>query len=156
MLRDAQRVGSALQFAAGVHALAHAFADLEADLLRPALEIVRAAAIQVAALVQIVGIAGVTGRAHARSVLTDGSGPALDVAAPVYALAIHAGVVEGAWRGVATHASRGIGAWHHLHLLTPDERITEETVLAVTVVAPEGVDAHCVATARVSVALVDI
>lgn len=156
VLSDAQRVGPALQFAARVNALANTLADLEANLLGRALEIVRAVTVQVAAFVQIVGIAAVTRRAHARSVLTDGSGTALDVAALIYALVIDAGVIEGTRHVVAADAGRGIGARTHLHLLTPDEGIAEEAVLAATVVASDGVDTDRVAAARVSVALVDV
>lgn len=156
VLRDAQRVRSALQLAAGVHALANALADLEADLLRLALEIVGATAVQVAALVQVIGVAAVTGRAHARTVLADGSRAALDVAAPIYALVIHASVVERTGHSLAADAARGLGARDNLHLLAADERIAEEAVLAVAVVASQGVDAYRVAAARVPIALVDV
>lgn len=156
ILRDAERVRPALQFAAGVHALAHSLADLEADLLRLALEVVRAVAVQVAPLVQIVGIAVVTRRAQARAVLADGSRSAFHVAALVHAFAVDARVIEGARHDIAADAGRRIGAWPHLHLLAPNEGITEETVLAATIVAPDGIDAHRVAAARIPVALVDV
>lgn len=156
ILRDAESVGSALQLAARVHAFAYAFADLEADLLWLALQVIRATAVQMASLVQIIGIAGVAGRAHARPILADGTRTALDVAALVHALAIDAGVVEGTGHGLAARAGGWIGARHHLHLLALDERIAEETVLAVAVVAAHGVDADRIATACVPVALIDI
>lgn len=156
MLRDAQRVRAALQFAAGVHALANAFADLEADLLRLALEIVGATAMQVAAFVQVVRVAAVARRADARAVLADGPGPALDVAALVHASVIHAGVVERTGHGLAADAAGRLRARDHLHLLTADEGVAEEAVFAVAVIAADRVDAHRVAAARVPVALVDV
>lgn len=156
ILRDAQCVGSALQFAARVYALADALADLETNLLRLAFEIVRAMAVQVATFVQVIGIAAVTGRTYAHSVLTDGSRAAFYIAALIYALVIDAGVIEGAWYGIAANASRRIGAWSHLYLLTSDKWIAEEAVFATTVVAPKGIDAHCIAAACVSIALIDV
>lgn len=156
ILRDAQCIGSALQFAAGVHALANTFADLEADLLGLALEVVRAVTVQVTALVQIVGIAAVTRRTRARSVLTNGSRAAFYVAALVYALVIDAGVIEGARYGVAADASRWIGARARLHLPASDEGIAEEAVLATTIVASDGIDAHRIAATCISVAFVDV
>lgn len=156
ILRDAQRVRSALQLAARIYALADAFADLEADLLRLALKIVRAVTVQVATFVQVVGIAAVTRRTYAHSILTDGSGTAFYVAALIYALVIDAGVVEGAWYSVAANAGRGISAWSHLHLLTSNERIAEEAVLATAVVASKGINAHRIAAACVPVALINI
>lgn len=156
VLSDAQRVRAALQFAARVHALSNALANLEANLLGRAFQIVRAVTVQVAALVQIVGIAAVTRRADTRTVLTDGSGAAFYIAALVYALVIGADVVEGTGHGVAANAGRRIGARSNLHLLTSDEGIAEEAVLAAAVVAPDGVDAYRVAATCQSVAFIDV
>jgi len=156
VLRDAERVGSALQLAAGIHALANSLAYLEADLLRLALEIVRAVTVQVATLVQVIGIAAVTRRTYARTVLADGSGSTFYVAALVHAFITDARVIERARYGIATYAGRRIGARSYLHLLTANEGIAEEAVLATTVVASDSVDAHRIAAARVPVALVDV
>jgi len=112
--------------------------------------------VQVAALMQVIGIAAVTWRTHARTVLADGSGPTLYVAALVHALVIDARVIEGARYGIAAYAGRWIGARSYLHLLTANEGIAEEAVLATAVVASDGIDAHCVAAARVPIALVDV
>lgn len=156
ILRDAQCVRSALQLAACIHALANAFTDLEANLLGLTLKVIRAVTMQVTAFVQIVGIAAVTWRTHACSVLTDGSGTAFYVAALVYALMINTGVIEGTWCGVTANASRRIGARAYLHLPASDERIAEEAVLATTIIASDGIDAHRVAATCISVALIDV
>lgn len=43
-----------------------------------------------------------------------------------------------------------------MYLLTSDKRITEEAVLAATVIAAKSIDAHRIAAACVCVALIDI
>lgn len=111
---------------------------------------------QVTAFVQIVGITAVTWRTHACSILTDGSGPAFYVAALVYALMINTGIIEGAWCSVTADASRRIGARTYLHLPTSNEGIAEEAILATTIVASDGIDAHCVASTCISVAFIDV
>lgn len=49
ILRDAQCVRSALQFATSIHTLANAFTDLEANLLGLTLKVIRAVTVQVTA-----------------------------------------------------------------------------------------------------------
>lgn len=112
--------------------------------------------VQVATFVQVVGITAVTRRTYAHTILTDGSRTTFYVAALIYALMIDAGVIKGAWYGVTANASRRISAWSHLYLLTSDKRIAEESVLATTIVAAEGIDAHRIAAACVSVALINV
>lgn len=69
---------------------------------------------------------------------------------------IDAGVIEGTWYSVAANAGRRISAWSYLYFLTSNKRITEEAVFATTVVAPKGIDAHCIAAACVSIAFIDV
>lgn len=69
---------------------------------------------------------------------------------------INAGVIEGAWYSVTAHASRRIGARTYLHLSASDERIAEEVIFATTIIASDGIDAHRVAAACISVALIDV
>lgn len=156
ILRDAQCVRSALQLAAGIHALANAFTDLEAYLLRLAFKVVRAMTMQVTAFMQIIGIAAVTWRTHTCSVLTDRSGAALYVTALIYALMINTGIIKGTWCSVTADASRRIGAWTYLHLSTSDEGIAEEAILATTIVASDGIDAHRIAATCISVAFINV
>jgi len=111
---------------------------------------------QVTALVQVIGIAAVTWRTHACTVLADGSRSTLYVAALVHAFVILARVIEGARYGIAAYAGQWISARSYLHLLAANEGIAEEAVLATAIVASDGVDAHRVAAARVSIALVDV
>lgn len=108
------------------------------------------------ALVEVVGIAAVTRRTNACTVLAHGSGTAFYVAALIHAFVIYAGVIEGTGHGIAADAGRRIGARSHLHLLTADEGIAEEAVLATAIVASNGVDAHRVAAAGVPVAFIDV
>lgn len=110
VLRDAQCVRSALQFAARVYAFADAFADLEANLLRLTLKVVRAVTVQMATFVQVVGIAAVTRRTYAHSILTNGSGTAFYVTALIYAFVIDTGIIERARYSAAANAGRGISA----------------------------------------------
>lgn len=105
---------------------------------------------------EIVGIAAVAWRADACTVLTDRSGSAFYVAATVYALALHAGVVERTRDCLAAGAGGRVGARTYLDLLTANEGIAEESFLAATIVATDGVDADRVATTCVSIALVDV
>lgn len=156
VLGDAERIRAALQFAARVDALANPFADLEADLLGLAVQVVGAVAVKVAAFAEIVRIAAVPWRTDAGSVLTHRSRSTLHVAAAVYAFASDAGVIEGTGHCVTAGAGGWVRAGAHLYLLAADERIAEESVLATAVVAANCVDADGVAAASVSIALVDI
>lgn len=156
ILGDAQRVWTALQLAARVHAFSNSFSDLEADLLGLAIEVVGAVAVKATPFGKIVGVARVTGRADAGPLLADRSGSAFHVAATIYALAARATVVERTGDRVAATAGRGIGAGADLDLLATDERIAEEVLLAATVVTTDRVDAHRVVPASVRIALVDI
>lgn len=65
-------------------------------------------------------------------------------------------VIEGTWYSVTANTGRRIGTWSNLHLLTSDEGIAKETVLATTVVASDGIDAYCVIATCMSITLVDI
>lgn len=156
ILGDAQRVGPTLQFAARVHAFPNAFSDLEADLLRFAIEIVGTMTVKIATLRQIIRIAAVARWTNAGAILTDRSGAAFHVAAPIYTLASHAAIIERTGHRLAAGAGRRVGAGAYLNLLATYERVAEEALFAAAVIATNGVDAHCVTTASVSVALVDI
>lgn len=111
---------------------------------------------QVTAFVQIVGIAAVTRGTHACSVLTNRSGAAFYVTALVYALMIDTGVIERTWCSVTADASRRIGARAYLHLPASDEGIAKEAILATTIVASDGIDAHRVTATCISVAFIDV
>lgn len=156
ILSDAQCVRTALQFAARVDALSNTFANLETDLLRFAVQVVGAVAVKMTAFDEVVRVAAVSRWANAGSVLTNRSGTTFHVAAFVYALASHAAVIEGTRNGVAAGAGRRIGAGAHLDLLTTDERVAEEAFFAAAVVATDGVDANCIVSTSISVALINI
>lgn len=71
VLCHAERVWTALQFTAGVHAFANVSTDLEADLFGGTVEIVGTVFVLRAAFFEVVRVAGVSGRADTVPVLAD-------------------------------------------------------------------------------------
>lgn len=156
ILRHTERIRTTLQFAATIDALSSAFANLEANLLGFAIEIVRAMVALLTSSSEIVGITVVTGWADANAFLADGSRTTFDLAALVDAFAADAREIQRTRKIVGARACRGISAGTDLHLLTAEERIAEEAFSAAAVVATDGVDTNGVVAAGVSVAFVDI
>lgn len=154
ILRDAESVRTALELAAGVDAFSHALADLEADLLRLAVEIVRAVIPWMTSLREVVRVSLVAWRTEANAVLADGSRTAGDAAALVETLAVHAAVVRRAGGVLTALATVRIRAYSSLENLTADERIAEQAVLAATIVAADRVYANGIYATGVAVALV--
>jgi hypothetical protein len=156
VLGDAEGVRTALELAAAVEALARALAHLEADLLGLAVKVVGAVAALLAAPARVARVAAIARRANAGPVLADGTGPALDVAALVHAFAGYASVIQGTGELLATGTGAGFFAGAHLHALAARKGIAVVTVFAAAVVAADGVNAHCVAAACVSITLVNV
>lgn len=150
----AKRVRSALEFAARVYAFSHSFADLEANLLGLAVQVVGTMASQVTSFCLVVRVAPVARWTETSSILTHRPRATNDIVAFVQTFSIYARVIDRARNLLATLAVLGMFARTRLQRLALGERIPEETVDATAVVASDDVYANGVQSAGVSVTFV--
>jgi hypothetical protein len=153
VVRNTEGVGAALQFGAAVHTLPPSLAQLEANLVEGAVQIVSALAGWLAALLRVSRGAL---RAQAFASVADCVCSASDALAKVFASAFVA-LESGRARSVrAARASGSIGALSSVRRQTQLEWVSSKAVLASAVKVSDGVDANGIAAASISQALVNV